>query len=38
MKDSLLSLVIFLPIGIMLTELTVYGLSVLWKWFIQIEE
>lgn len=38
MTDNLLSLVIFLPIGIMIIELVVHGLSVLWKWFIQTEE
>lgn len=38
MNDPLLSLVIFLPIGIMVIELLVHGFGVLWKWFIQTEE
>lgn len=38
MINDIAYLVIFIPIGIMIIELIVYGLSVLWKWFIGIEE
>jgi hypothetical protein len=38
MSNDIASLAIFLPIGIMIIELFVYGLSVLWKWFIQIQD
>jgi len=34
MMDIPMSIIIFAPLGILLIELLVYGLSVFWKWFI----
>jgi len=34
MTDFPIALIIFAPLGILLVELLVYGLSVFWKWFI----
>jgi hypothetical protein len=36
--NQLLWYVIFIPIGIMIVELIIYGLNILWKWFIGIEQ